>query len=79
MEMILLRYFYESAMAESFSKTASKASSYVRRLDQEMTPTAAWFAVAKELIRRFGSVLSFFVGGKYLRNVLITSCKKWKL
>ena len=43
MEMLQLRYFYESAMAESFSKTAQKhmvppssVSASVRRLEQEL-------------------------------------------
>ena len=43
MEMLQLRYFYESAMAESFSKTAKKymvpvssVSASVRRLEQEL-------------------------------------------
>lgn len=64
MEMLQLRYFYESAMAESFSKTAQKymvpassVSASVRRLEQEL---------GTELFVRTGNRIELNENGKRL-------------
>ena len=64
MEMLQLRYFYESAMSESFSKTAQKymvpassVSASVRRLEQEL---------GAELFVRTGNRIELNENGKRL-------------
>ena len=71
MELLQLRYFYESAMAESFSKAAEKymvpassVSASVRRLEQEL---------GMELFSRTGNrVLLNEKGREFLRTTAKT-------
>jgi len=68
MEMLQLRYFYESAMAESFSKTARKyivpvssVSASVKRLEQEL---------GVELFARTGNRILLTEKGKQFLSVV---------
>ena len=77
MEMLQLRYFYESAMEESFSKTARKymvpvssVSASVKRLEQEL---------GVELFTRTGNRILLTEKGKQFLTVVGVGNEKYMM